>query len=196
MDPDTPKATLAAHYQSVWEKLLPKWRDKADLREVFAPRTSAGPVAQNGPRTLRAGTAPAAAKGGAEVQRASSIKVRRRRGGAQGLGQGRPGWFTSEAIAVLGNRHCRFGGGIPAGRLLSALMQAPTGDLPEAAQRYFHPFTRLRANTGADLSVMSVYRLAVTEPVSCHHGFKALFLSRPLTAPSATPKFAKTVATR
>jgi transposase len=37
MDPDTPKATLAAHYQTVWEKLLPKWRAKADLAEVFAP---------------------------------------------------------------------------------------------------------------------------------------------------------------
>jgi hypothetical protein len=37
MDPDTPKATLAAHYQTVWEKLLPKWREKADLRDVFAP---------------------------------------------------------------------------------------------------------------------------------------------------------------
>ena len=36
LDPDTPKATLAAHYQTVWEKLLPKWREKADLREVFA----------------------------------------------------------------------------------------------------------------------------------------------------------------
>jgi transposase len=42
LDPETPKATLAAHYQSVWEKLLPKWRDKADLREVFAPEQPLG----------------------------------------------------------------------------------------------------------------------------------------------------------
>jgi len=42
MDPDTPKATLAAHYQSLWEKLLPKWRDKADLRDVFAPEHPLG----------------------------------------------------------------------------------------------------------------------------------------------------------
>jgi hypothetical protein len=42
MDPDTPKATLAAHYQTVWEKLLPKWREKADLREVFAPENPLG----------------------------------------------------------------------------------------------------------------------------------------------------------
>jgi hypothetical protein len=42
MDPDTPQATLAAHYQSLWEKLLPKWRDKADLREVFAPEQPLG----------------------------------------------------------------------------------------------------------------------------------------------------------
>ena len=35
--------------------------------------------------------------------------------------------------------------GIPAGRLLSASMQAPTGDLPEAAQRCFNPLSRLRA---------------------------------------------------
>jgi transposase len=42
MDPATPQATLAAHYQRVWEKLLPKWRDKADLREVFAPQHPLG----------------------------------------------------------------------------------------------------------------------------------------------------------
>jgi transposase len=42
MDPDTPPATLAAHYQAVWEKLLPKWKDKADLRDVFAPEHPLG----------------------------------------------------------------------------------------------------------------------------------------------------------
>jgi transposase len=42
MDPDTPKATLAAHYQSVWDKLLPKWKSKADLAEVFAPGNPLG----------------------------------------------------------------------------------------------------------------------------------------------------------
>ncbi|HWT79498.1 MAG TPA: transposase, partial [Candidatus Methylomirabilis sp.] len=42
MDPDTPKATLAAHYQDVWEKLLPKWKDKAQLPEVFAPEHPLG----------------------------------------------------------------------------------------------------------------------------------------------------------
>jgi hypothetical protein len=42
MDPDTPKATLAAHYQTVWDKLLPKWREKADLGDVFAPQHPLG----------------------------------------------------------------------------------------------------------------------------------------------------------
>jgi transposase len=42
MDPDTPKATLTAHYQWVWEKLLPKWREKADLHDVFAPEHPLG----------------------------------------------------------------------------------------------------------------------------------------------------------
>jgi transposase len=42
MDPDTPKAILAAHYQSVWDKLIPKWKEKADLAEVFAPTTPLG----------------------------------------------------------------------------------------------------------------------------------------------------------
>jgi hypothetical protein len=42
LDPDTPKAVLAAHYQGVWEKLLPKWRDKADLNDVFAPEHPLG----------------------------------------------------------------------------------------------------------------------------------------------------------
>lgn len=42
MASDTPKATLAAHYQSVWDKLLFKWKDKADLAEVFAPANPLG----------------------------------------------------------------------------------------------------------------------------------------------------------
>jgi transposase len=42
LDPDTPKTTLAAHYQTVWEKLLPKWREKADLGDVFAPEHPLG----------------------------------------------------------------------------------------------------------------------------------------------------------
>ena len=42
MDPATPPATLAAYYQGLWEKLLPKWKDKADLRDVFAPEYPLG----------------------------------------------------------------------------------------------------------------------------------------------------------
>jgi hypothetical protein len=55
--------------------------------------------------------------------------VRHRRGGANGIGAG-PAWLVYlKAIAVLGHQHCRFRGGIPAGRLLSDSMQAPTGGL-------------------------------------------------------------------
>ncbi len=36
LDPDTPKATLASHYQGLWPKLIPKWKDKADLQDVFS----------------------------------------------------------------------------------------------------------------------------------------------------------------
>ncbi len=42
MDPDTPKAVLAAHYQTLWEKLLTQWREKADLHDVFAPEHPLG----------------------------------------------------------------------------------------------------------------------------------------------------------
>jgi len=42
MDPNTPKATLAAYYQSLWEKLLPKWQAKADLHKVFGPKNPLG----------------------------------------------------------------------------------------------------------------------------------------------------------
>jgi transposase len=42
MDPETPKTELAAYYQSVWEKLVTKWKDKADLAEVFAPENPLG----------------------------------------------------------------------------------------------------------------------------------------------------------
>ncbi len=37
LDPQTPKAALAEHYRAAWEKLIEKWRDKADLTDVFAP---------------------------------------------------------------------------------------------------------------------------------------------------------------
>jgi transposase len=36
LDPETPKETLAAYYQALWDKLLLKWRDKADLKDVFS----------------------------------------------------------------------------------------------------------------------------------------------------------------
>jgi transposase len=42
MDPATPKETLARYYQDLWEKLLPKWKSKADLKEVFAPEHPLG----------------------------------------------------------------------------------------------------------------------------------------------------------
>jgi hypothetical protein len=42
LDSQTPKATLAAHYQAMWDKLLPKWREKADLNDVFAAELPLG----------------------------------------------------------------------------------------------------------------------------------------------------------
>lgn len=40
--PDTPPATLAAYYQAAWDKLLAKWKHKADLKDVFAPEHPLG----------------------------------------------------------------------------------------------------------------------------------------------------------
>ena len=40
--PDTPKATLVSYYQNLWDKLLKKWKDKADLKDVFAPEHPLG----------------------------------------------------------------------------------------------------------------------------------------------------------
>ena len=37
MDAQTPKDKLAEYYRAAWYKLLEKWRDKADLKDVFAP---------------------------------------------------------------------------------------------------------------------------------------------------------------
>jgi transposase len=37
MDSQTPKDVLAEYYRAIWEKLLEKWRSKADLKDVFAP---------------------------------------------------------------------------------------------------------------------------------------------------------------
>lgn len=42
MDPDTPKERLALYYQDTWEKLLSKWKSKADLKDVFAPEHPLG----------------------------------------------------------------------------------------------------------------------------------------------------------
>ena len=42
MDPNTAKETLALYYQDAWQKLLPKWKAKADLKDVFAPKHPLG----------------------------------------------------------------------------------------------------------------------------------------------------------
>lgn len=42
MAADTPPATLAAYYQAAWDKLLVKWKHKADLKDVFAPKHPLG----------------------------------------------------------------------------------------------------------------------------------------------------------
>lgn len=42
LDPDTPKAALAAYYQALWDKLLLKWKGKGDLKDVFAPSQPLG----------------------------------------------------------------------------------------------------------------------------------------------------------
>jgi transposase len=35
LDPDTPKEKLVLYYQRAWEKLVQKWKGKADLKDVF-----------------------------------------------------------------------------------------------------------------------------------------------------------------
>jgi transposase len=42
MASDTAPATLAAYYQAAWDKLLVKWKNKADLKDVFAPEHPLG----------------------------------------------------------------------------------------------------------------------------------------------------------
>lgn len=42
MDPNTPEEALALYYQEAWEKLLLKWKGKADLKDVFAPQHPLG----------------------------------------------------------------------------------------------------------------------------------------------------------
>jgi hypothetical protein len=42
LHPDTPKETLALYYQKAWEQLLPKWKTKADVKDVFAPQHPLG----------------------------------------------------------------------------------------------------------------------------------------------------------
>lgn len=42
MSSDTPKEDLLLYYQQTWEKLLQKWKGKADLKDVFAPEHPLG----------------------------------------------------------------------------------------------------------------------------------------------------------
>jgi transposase len=42
MDPNAPNERLTLYYQDAWEKLLLKWRAKADLKEVFGPERPLG----------------------------------------------------------------------------------------------------------------------------------------------------------
>jgi hypothetical protein len=42
MDPNASKETLVLFYQEAWQKLLLKWKAKADLKDVFAPKHQLG----------------------------------------------------------------------------------------------------------------------------------------------------------
>jgi hypothetical protein len=42
MSSDTPKEVLLLYYQQTWDKLLQKWKGKADLKDVFAPEHPLG----------------------------------------------------------------------------------------------------------------------------------------------------------
>ena len=42
MNSDAPRADVALYYQQTWEKLLQKWKGKADLKDVFAPERPLG----------------------------------------------------------------------------------------------------------------------------------------------------------
>ena len=42
MGTDTPKETLVLYYQQTWDKLVQKWKGKADLKDVFAPERPLG----------------------------------------------------------------------------------------------------------------------------------------------------------
>lgn len=42
LDAAAPKEALARHHAAAWEKLLPKWKDVADLSFVFAPQNPLG----------------------------------------------------------------------------------------------------------------------------------------------------------
>jgi transposase len=42
MASDTAPTSLAAYYQAAWDKLLAKWKSKADLQDVFAPKHPLG----------------------------------------------------------------------------------------------------------------------------------------------------------
>jgi hypothetical protein len=42
MDPNVPRERQALYYQDLWEKLLAKWKAKADLKDVFAPKHPLG----------------------------------------------------------------------------------------------------------------------------------------------------------
>jgi transposase len=42
LDANTSKEALAEYYRGLWDKLLEKWRDKADLNDVFAPQHPLG----------------------------------------------------------------------------------------------------------------------------------------------------------
>ena len=42
IDPNTPREALGLYYRDAWQKLLPKWKAKADLKDVFGPEHPLG----------------------------------------------------------------------------------------------------------------------------------------------------------
>ena len=143
MGTDTPKETLVLYYQQTWDKLVHKWKGKADLKDVFAPEHTLGQWRKMAQELYALELRLPVQRAAAAHQRVSSIRVRRRRGGARGLGRGRPGWFLTDyrgawqrASSVLGRNTSRTA---PV-RLKNS--QPFRGIWPEAAQRYFHPLSQ------------------------------------------------------
>jgi hypothetical protein len=128
LDPDTPKEKRVRDDHTAWDKRVQKWKGQADWKPVVDPKPPRGQWRHRTPE-LDALELPLPPPRAARSTGAFTPEGAARARGSLGMGTGPAGWVLLRTSAGAAHSPCRFGVGIPAGRLRSVAIRHPSGGL-------------------------------------------------------------------